>query len=49
MQDYVHSMTVEMTDEEEELVGELLVWARDNLAHFTPKLWSIEIAWIKKS
>jgi hypothetical protein len=48
MHRYVHSISLKMTDEEEELVGELLVWARDNLAHFTPKLWSIEIAWIKR-
>ena len=32
---------------EEEMVGELSVWVRNNLAHFSPKLWSIEIPWIK--
>lgn len=48
MQQYVHSRTLEMTDWEKEMVGELLVWARNNLAHFSPKLWSIEIAWIKR-
>jgi hypothetical protein len=48
MQQYVHSTTLEMTEHEKEMVGELLVWVRDNLAHFSPKLWSIEIAWIKR-
>jgi hypothetical protein len=48
MQQYVHSTTLEMSDHEKEIVGELLVWVRDNLAHFSPKLWSIEIAWIKR-
>jgi hypothetical protein len=49
MQQYVHSTTLEMTEHEKEMVGELLVWVRDNLGHFSPKLWSIEIAWIKRA
>jgi len=48
MQQYVHSAKLEMTNDEEEMVAELLGWVRDNLAHFSPKLWSIEIAWIKR-
>lgn len=48
MRQYVHSTTLKMTDHEKEMVSELLAWARDNLAHFSPKLWSIEIAWIKR-
>jgi hypothetical protein len=47
MQQYVHSTTLQMTEQEKEIVSELLVWVRDNLTHFSPKLWSIEIAWIK--
>ncbi len=48
MQQYVHSATLEMTELEKEMVGDLLVLVRDNLAHFSPKFWSIEIAWIKR-
>jgi len=48
MHQYVHSTALEMTDEEKIMVGELLAWVRDNLAHFRPQLWSIEIAWIKR-
>lgn len=47
MQQYTSSRILKMTDDEKEMVGELLVWVRDNLAHFSPKLWSIEIAWLK--
>ena len=47
MQQYVDSTTLAMTDHEKETVSELLGWVRDNLAHFGPKLWSIEIAWIR--
>jgi len=47
MRQYVHSTTLAMTDHEKETVGDLLGWVRDNLAHFSPKLWSIEIAWIR--
>jgi hypothetical protein len=48
MQQYVRSTTLELTENEKEMVSELLVWVRDNLAHFSPKFWSIEIAWIKR-
>ena len=48
MQQYADSTSLQMTDDEKEMVGELLVWVRNNLAHFSPKLWSIEIAWIKR-
>jgi hypothetical protein len=46
MHQYVHSSTLELTEEEKKVVSELLALIRDNLAHFSPKLWSIEIAWL---
>jgi len=48
MQQYVHGTTLKMTGHEKEMVGELLAGVRDNLAHFRPMLWSIEIDWIKR-
>lgn len=48
MRQYAHSSTLELTEEEKVAVAGLLGWVRDNLAHFSPKLWSIEIAWLLK-
>jgi hypothetical protein len=48
MLQYVHSRTLELTEEEKNAASELLCWMRDNLAHFSPKLWSIEIDWLMK-
>lgn len=46
MLQYAHSRSLELSDEEKEVVAKLLTWIRDNLLHFSPKLWSIEIAWL---
>lgn len=46
MLQYVHSARLVLSNEEEEAVAKLLIWIRDNLLHFRPHLWSIEIAWL---
>jgi hypothetical protein len=46
MLQYVHSTRLQSSDEEKEAVAKLLIWIRDNLLHFRPNLWSIEIAWL---
>jgi hypothetical protein len=46
MLQYAHSQSLQLSGEEKEAVAKLLNWIRDNLVHFTPRLWSIEIAWL---
>jgi hypothetical protein len=46
MLQYIHSARLQLSDEEKEAVAKLLNWIRDNLLHFKPHLWSIEIEWL---
>jgi hypothetical protein len=46
MLQYVHSTRLQLSDEEKEAVAKLLNWIRDNLLHFRPHFWSIEIEWL---
>ena len=46
MLQYGHSTRLQLSDEEKEAVAKLLIRVRDNLLHFRPHLWSIEIEWL---
>jgi hypothetical protein len=43
MLQYVHSVRLQLSNEEEEAVAKLLNWIRDNLLHFKPHSWSIGV------
>lgn len=48
MNQYVGSARLVLGPEDREAVDKFLTWVRDNLVHFHPHHWSLEISWLRK-